>query len=222
VLIANNLEIANLNAFMMCAIKDFHHPSWIEKDKTFRNIRVDYTLRCIDLAVKLGVHTVSTEPGGPLEGMTRPHAMEIFIKELNKVADYAKEKGVMLLIEPEPGLLIETSDEYKTFIKDFGAHRIGLNFDVGHFYCVGEDPAEKIVELKEHIGHFHIEDIPQSREHRHIALGQGGVDIQRVLRSIEAIGYNGYVTVELYPYQDSAPEIASQSKGFLKTVCGYA
>ncbi|MBI4715797.1 MAG: sugar phosphate isomerase/epimerase, partial [Nitrospirae bacterium] len=26
----HGLEISNVNAFMMCAVKDFHHPSWIE------------------------------------------------------------------------------------------------------------------------------------------------------------------------------------------------
>jgi sugar phosphate isomerase/epimerase len=219
---ANNLEIANLNAFMMCAAKDFHHPSWIEADKDFRKLRVDYTLRCIDLAAKLGVATISTEPGGPLDGMPRDLAMEIFMEELDKVVDHADNQGVTILIEPEPGLLIETSVEFTTFVNDFGTHRVGLNFDVGHFYCVGEDPARKIVELKNHIRHFHLEDIPTNREHRHIALGQGGIDILEVIQQIESIGYEEFVTIELYPYQESAPEIARQSYCFLHSLCHYA
>jgi sugar phosphate isomerase/epimerase len=216
----HNLSIANLNAFMMCAVQDFHHPSWIEPDESFRKIRVDYTLRCIELAADLGVETISTEPGGPLDGMKRDFAMEVFMEGLDKAVRHADENGVTILIEPEPGLLIETSEDFINFVDKFGAHRVGLNFDVGHFYCVGEDPATKVIELKDHIRHFHLEDIPESREHRHIQLGEGGVDIHHVLSTIDRIGYQGFVTVELYPYQDSAPEIAKQSMAFLNTLNG--
>ena len=207
---------------MMCAVRDFHHPSWIEEDEDFRKIRLDYTLKCVDLAAKLGVATISTEPGGPLDGMSRGLAMEIFMEELDKAVAYADRQGVTILIEPEPGLLIETSAQFMDFVTDFGAHRVGLNFDIGHFYCVGDDPAQKVVELRDHIRHFHLEDIPVSREHRHIALGQGGVDIPRVLSRIESIGYDGFVTVELYPYQASAPEIARQSIHYLESIGRHA
>ena len=146
------LSISNISAFMMCAIQDFLHPSWIE---------------------------------------------------------------------PEPNLMIETSDQFLDFAEKFGPHRIGLNFDIGHAYCVGENPIEKVIELKEFIGHFHIEDIPESREHRHMMFGEGGIDIKTVLRNIENTGYQGFATVELYTYQDTAPQIAIESRRYLKEVCGY-
>ena len=150
-LTGKGLSIANLNAFMLCAIDDFHHPSWIEKDKDYRELRIRHTLDCIDLAAKLGVSTISTEPGGPVNGMPRETALEIFMEGLSRVVPYAIEKGVVILIEPEPGLLIETSDQFVSFIDQFGHKGMGLNFDVGHFYCVGEDPAAKIKELKDYI-----------------------------------------------------------------------
>jgi sugar phosphate isomerase/epimerase len=206
---------------MLCAINNFHHPSWIEKDKHYRELRIRHTLNCIDLAAKLGVRTISTEPGGPVNGMPRETALEIFMEGLSRVVPYAIEKGVVVLIEPEPGLLIETSDQFVSFIDQFGHKGMGLNFDVGHFYCVGEDPAAKIKELKNYIFHFHLEDIPESREHRHILLGEGGIDIPGVLNAIEAIGYQDFVTVELYPYQDSAPETARKARNYLRKVCGY-
>lgn len=214
------LSISNLNAFMLCAIDDFHHPSWIEKDKDYRELRIRHTLNCINLAAKLGVSTISTEPGGPVNGMPRGTALEIFMEGLSRVVPYAIERGVVILIEPEPGLLIETSDQFVSFIEQFGRKGMGLNFDVGHFYCMGEDPAEKIVELKDFIFHFHLEDIPANREHKHILPGEGGIDIPGVLNAIEKIGYHDFVTVELYPYQDSAPEIARNARNYLQK-CGY-
>ena len=46
--------ISNINAFMMHAEGDTWHPSWIEQDPVLRARRIDHTLRCIDLAERLG------------------------------------------------------------------------------------------------------------------------------------------------------------------------
>src|SRR3989344_4906905 len=42
----NNMEISNLNGFMLCALGDFHHPSWIEKNKKERQKRIEHTKNC--------------------------------------------------------------------------------------------------------------------------------------------------------------------------------
>ncbi|MGH7885034.1 MAG: sugar phosphate isomerase/epimerase family protein, partial [Thermodesulfobacteriota bacterium] len=60
-----NTSISNLNGFMMSAIGDFHHPSWIEHSIEERKKRISHTINCINLAQQLGASTVSTEPGGP-------------------------------------------------------------------------------------------------------------------------------------------------------------
>ena len=215
----HSLDISNLNAFMMCAVQDFHHPSWIEKDEAFRQIRVQYTLDCIDLAAELGAKTISTEPGGPLpDGMDRGTALSIFSDGLQAVLPRAKDKGIQVLIEPEPDLLIQTSDEFLSFMEGFSHPNLGLNLDVGHFYCVGEDPAQVILKLKDHTRHYHLEDIPENREHRHILPGQGGIDMRAVLQAIEKTGHEGFVTVELYPYLDEPGKAAADALAYLKKV----
>lgn len=217
----NHLQISNLNAFMMCAVRDFHHPSWIETDPAFRQVRIQYTKDCIDLAAKLGARSISTEPGGPLDGLAPDTATRMFIEGLEQVLPRARDKGILLLIEPEPDLLIETSDQYLAFLDQFSHPNLGLNFDIGHFYCKGEDPVEAIYKLQHHTRHYHLEDIPESREHRHILPGQGGIDIKGVLNAIEDTGFDGFITVELYPYLDEPGSAAAQARTYLKAVCGY-
>ncbi len=218
----NHLFVANLNAFMLCAVEDYHHPSWIEVDPAYREKRVTHTMDCIDLVRPLGGQTVSTEPGGPLDGMSRDEAMGVFMPGLTRAAERAASAGVTLLVEPEPGLLIQTSNEFLDFMdaytKRFGDAGIGLNLDVGHLYCMGEDPADAIVALRDYICHVHLEDIPESREHRHVQLGEGGVDIPGVLNALNRIGYDGFVTVELYPYLENAPATAQKAMDYLMKV----
>ena len=218
VLKEKRMEISNLNGFMLCAIKDFHHPSWIEENRVARQQRIDHTKNCIELARKFGVKTVSTEPGGPHSGLSEREALELFAEGLNEVLPVAEKNQVKLLIEPEPGLLIENSSQFLSFISRFDQKHLGLNFDIGHFFCVGEDPCELIRNLKDYIAHIHLEDISQTREHKHLIPGTGAINFKPILDVIQEINYNGYVTVELYPYQNEPSGVAKSAIEFLKTI----
>jgi len=213
---SNNLEISNINAFMHHADGDTYHPSWIEKDPALRAKRVDYTLRCIDLAAQLGARTISTEPGGPLDGMDREEGLRLYKEGLAAVEGRARDNGVRILIEPEPGLLIENSNQFLELFDQLDHKVFGLNFDIGHFFCVGEDPAELCRSMTHAIGHFHLEDIAATREHFHLIPGHGAIDLPNVLNTIEGIGYEGFVTVELYTYEHVAAEAAAEALQYIE------
>ncbi|MGD9505392.1 MAG: sugar phosphate isomerase/epimerase family protein [Syntrophobacteraceae bacterium] len=216
---SNGVAISNVNAFMHHADGDTYHPTWIENDPALRAKRVDYTLRCIDLAAALGAKTISTEPGGPLEGgMTAEEGFRIYREGLAAVEERAREKGVRILIEPEPDLLIENSAQFLRMHKELDPAVFGLNFDIGHFYCVGEDPKALVRELQGCTSHYHLEDIASTRKHHHLMLGEGAIDIPGVLRSISDAGYDGFVTVELYTYEDQPIEAARQAFAYLKSL----
>src|SRR4051794_8062677 len=105
------LPISNLNAFMLYGIQDNWHPSFIERNEEERRQRIDHTHNCIDLAKQLGAKTISTEPGGPLNGVSREWANHLFISAMEELADHAEKNDITILVEPEPDLLIETSDQ---------------------------------------------------------------------------------------------------------------
>ena len=209
----NGLKISNINAFMMHAVDDhrqhFWHPSWIEPDYNYRRVRIDHTKRALTLAKELGAACVTTEPGGPVgKGESWEAAMDLFVEEVKPVAEHAEKEGVLLLVEPEPGLLIETCAQAEEFMGRMTSPAIGLNFDIGHQYCVGEDPAVSVKRLAKWIKHIHLEDIAATRIHHHMIPGDGVIDFAAVLRAVRAIGYTGWVTVELYPYTDDPDHAA--------------
>jgi sugar phosphate isomerase/epimerase len=121
----------------------------------------------------------------------------------------------MLLIEPEPGLLIETTDQYLEVVERLNAPSVGLNFDVGHAYCVAEDLPRAITALAAHIRHYHVEDIAASRVHHHLVPGTGAIDFAAVFAAIRRTGYNGWLTVELYPFVDDPDAAARAARDFL-------
>lgn len=216
----HGLKIANINGFMMNAVADprqpYWHPSWIEPDPHYRAIRREHTRRALLLAAELGAPSIQTEPGGPLvSGQSWDDAAKVFYDELMPCVEVAEKHEVMLLIEPEPGLFIETFPQYLEFVSRIQSPWIGLNFDIGHAFCVGHEPSEWIPKMASHTRHYHLEDIPASREHRHMVPGRGAIDFSATLQAIAATGYDGWVTVELYPYIDNPDEAGREAKGYL-------
>lgn len=219
----NRLAISNINAFMMHAIADerqlYWYPSWIEPDPHYRKVRINHTRRALTLARELGAACITTEPGGPVEkGGSWAKALELFVEGLKPVAEHAEREGVLLLVEPEPGLLIETADQFLELMDHVDSPAIGLNFDIGHSYCVGDDPATVIPKLAPYIRHFHLEDIAATRVHHHLVPGEGAIDFAAVLRNIQAINYQGWITIELYPYVDDPDQAASTALSRVRAI----
>jgi sugar phosphate isomerase/epimerase len=216
----HHLTISNINAFMMNAIADprqpYWHPSWIDPDPHYRAIRREHTKRALQLAVDLGAPHITTEPGGPLaEGQSWADGAAIFYEELMPCVEVAEKLQMRLLIEPEPDLLIERFDQYLEFVDRIDSRLVGLNFDVGHAYCVGEDPQDWVAKMSGHTVHYHLEDIAATRVHQHLVPGRGAIDFDATLTAIKQTGYDGWLTVELYPYLDDPDAAAREAKKFL-------
>jgi sugar phosphate isomerase/epimerase len=163
--------------------------------------------------------TISLQPGGPTIGtdISREVAAERFAHGLLEVLPVARKHGVILAVEPEPGLFIETSAEYLEFKNRYFKHEplVKMNCDIGHLFCVGEDPAESIREMRQEIAHVHLEDIGANRVHQHLAPGKGAIDFAAIFDSLKVIGYDGWVTVELYPYETTAAGVAKAAWDYL-------
>jgi sugar phosphate isomerase/epimerase len=216
-LTANNLAISNINAFMMHAVSDerqlYWHPSWIEPDPHYRGVRVNHTRRALTLAKELGAKCITTEPGGPVAvGQSWSAALKLFVETIEPVAQHAEKEGVLLLVEPEPGLLIETAEQFEEFMRHIDSPAVGLNFDIGHFYCVKDEPAPTVERLAKYIRHVHLEDIAATRVHHHLIPGEGAIDFSATLKALQKIGYAGWITIELYPYVDDPDHAARTAR----------
>jgi sugar phosphate isomerase/epimerase len=219
----HQLKISNVNAFMMNAIADprqpYWHPSWIEPDRDYRAIRREHTRRALHLAKEFGAANIQTEPGGPLaEGQKWAAAADIFYDEIMPCVEVAEKLEISLLIEPEPGLMIETFEQYLEFADRLDSPWVGLNFDIGHAYCMKQEPQDWVARMAPHTKHYHLEDIASTRKHAHLVPGRGAIDLPAVLREIEKSGYQGWITVELYPYIENPDEAGREAKRFIEEV----
>ena len=216
----HKLGVSNVNGFMMNAVADprqpYWHPSWIEPDPNYRAIRREHTKRALQLAQEIGAKNLQTEPGGPLAaGQSWDAAAKIFYEELMPCVEVAEKLGVGLLIEPEPGLMIERFEQFLAFVDRIKSPAVGLNFDIGHAFCVGEDPQDWVERMAPYTRHYHFEDIAATRIHQHLVPGRGAIDFAATLAAIAKTGYDGWITVELYPYIDDPDAAARKAFDYL-------
>ncbi|MEM6314007.1 MAG: sugar phosphate isomerase/epimerase family protein, partial [Planctomycetota bacterium] len=222
----HGLAVSNINGFTGFWAGDTYHPTWIADDAEARALRVKHTVRCVELADMCGCRTVSLEPGGPTigTGLTRDAALTRYADGLHEVLPIATKLGVTLAIEPEPGLLIESAAEYIRFKKRFFPNDplVRMNCDLGHLFCVAEDPAETIRALPAEIAHVHLEDIAATRVHQHLTPGDGALDFPGIFAALAEIGYTGWITAELYPFENNAAGVARRCHEVIAPMLGEA
>lgn len=223
-----DLRVSNVNAFTGFFAAgdrptgDTYHPTWLEEEPADRDVRIAHTKAAIRLASVLGANTLSLQPGGPMigTGLSREAAGRRFAEGIAIVLPAACDAGVTLAIEPEPGLFIQTTREYLEWKKAFFPDEplVRMNFDVGHAFCVGEDPAAVASELAGEYVHVHLEDIADTRVHQHLVPGQGVIDFPELFDALDAASYGGWVTVELYPFLDDAAGVAQRAMKYLSKI----
>jgi sugar phosphate isomerase/epimerase len=211
---AAGIAIANVNAFMTFGYQDMQHPSWISVDPEDRATRAQHTRDCLRLAADIGAATISTQPGGPLEGRDQMSCWNDYLAGLYACLADADAAGVKLCVEPEPDMLIESIEQVVPLLvtaRASGQRSLGLNFDIGHSWCVEEDPAEVIRTYGALIDHIQIEDI-KGRKHFHLVPGEGDIDFAAVAQALADVKYAGWVAVELYPFTERPAEVAKLAR----------
>jgi len=215
----NNLEITNLNSNTVSGWSSSNEnpfePSLSNKNQKLRNWRISYTKNAIDLASMLNSPSVCIT-SGLLHSLNFSEELDFFKNSLTLLGDYAEQKQILLSIEYEPGLLINNSEDVWNLISNDYSN-IGLNLDTCHVAVLGENISEIIKKFGKKIFHTHLSDC-KNNVHFHLIPGLGDIDFKEVYDSLKKIGYDGYLTAELYPYTDNPEEAASKAFIYLKNL----
>lgn len=219
VLRRHKLEVANLNVNTSHAI-DFEGgdptgfwPTLIDADSDARARKIAYVRDAIYLAQRWKAKSVSIVPAGP--GPVARGAMALLADSLRAILKEAGE--VRVGIEYEPGLWIGCCDVLLEVLERVGDPRLGANLDIGHAVCAGERIEETIERLKGRIWNVHVEDI-RGETHEHLIPGEGDIDFASVKRALDRAGYDGFWTLELYPYKKDPGGAGRTGLAFLKKV----
>ena len=127
-------------------------------------------------------------------------------------ATEAKEKVEKMCEQLLANPLIERFEQFLEFIQRIDSPWVGLNFDIGHAYCVGEDPQDWVAKMAAHTRHYHLEDIAITRVHFH---HRTPAEMRRYLARIQPLDKAG-----AYAIQEHGDKIVESISGSLTNVIG--
>lgn len=172
-----------------------HEPTLVSPEPEGRARRIDFLTRALDIAAVCGAEAVSFWAGVPRPGVTREEAWRYMEAGLAEIAGRAEERGVVAALEPEPGMLIETIDDYRRIRPVASTLRLAL--DLGHCLVTQErEPDVAVRELAAELGTVTIEDMRRG-VHEHLPFGEGDMDTVAALRALHDVRFTRLVCVEL-------------------------
>ncbi len=195
-----------------------HEPTLLTPTAEGRARRVGFLRRCLDVCAECDGETVSFWAGVPRPGVDRNEAWSWLEQGVAQVVALAAERGVVASLEPEPGMLVETVDDWRRLRATLGtaAPLLRLALDTGHCLVTGDrDPADAVRECAADLGTVAVEDMRRG-VHEHLPFGTGDMDTASVLGALSDIGFDRLVTVELSRDSHRAHEMVPQALAYLR------
>ncbi|MEN6348691.1 MAG: sugar phosphate isomerase/epimerase family protein [Syntrophomonas sp.] len=198
------------------------------KDPAVRKTALNEIKEVMDIASELGCSIINLWPGQ--DGYDYCLQSD-YIKERQWFADAvadcaAYKKDIKISLEykiKEPrthSYLARVSDTIVT-IKQIGAPNVGVTIDVGHAFMAYENVAESVALLKmsgDLLYHMHFND---NFSHWDDDMIVGSVHLPEyieLLLWLRKTGYNGWYSMDQYPYRENAFNALSESILFLNQI----
>jgi inosose dehydratase len=137
---------------------------------------------------------------------------------LDEAAARTAHHGVRAVLHPHAGTVVETADDVERVL---AGCTIPLCLDTGHLMVGGADPVALAERHGERVAHVHLKDVDASlvaavragetsysdavRAGLYRPLGQGAVDVPRLVRALEGHGYAGWYVLEQDVMLDADP-----------------
>jgi sugar phosphate isomerase/epimerase len=206
-----------------------HFPGLLEEDSADRARRRQFLVQATETASALGAEVVSifagAAPGGERADGAGDEAApeELWDRLCEGVADLlaaARERGVRIGFEPEPGMFIERPAGYLGLRRRLGTagDDLGLTLDVGHLLCTDDLPVGRMIrEVGAHLVHVHLADI-RDGVHRHRPFGEGDLDLEEVLSALSEVDYEGMAAVELSRDSHRGAQAAHEALSHIRAI----
>lgn len=185
-------------------------------DASLRARTAKYFVELVDCCADLGGTIMVV--GSPrqrtiLEGVSRQQAWDWTATTLGDAVKRAEDCGVTICLEPLAPAetnFINTAAEAIEFVQPFNSPAFKIILDVKAMGAETKPIPQIIRESWPHFAHFHAND-------RNLkGPGFGDVDFQPIAGALREVGYDGYVSVEVFKFEDGPEVIARRSLDYLQ------
>ncbi len=192
-----------------------NHPDSQIRERTAQYF-CDLVEFCADLGGKVMV-VGSPKQRNIMEGVTREQAWDWAAATFREAVARAEQRGVTICFEPlgpAETNFINTAAEALQFVAQLNSPRFQIILDVKAM-CSEAKPIPQIVrESWPRFAHFHANDKNLK------GPGFGEVDFKPIAAALNEVGYQGFVSVEVFDFSEGAEAIAGRSLEYLRQVFG--
>lgn len=161
----------------------------------------------IDMAKKLKSRVVVLHPALEPYGLRIKERKKLEINSYKRIAKYAKSGSILIGLENEAQTCFWFPDrackfwELEKTVRKVGLKNFGYTIDIGHANVSGEDFIKAIYKFRNKLFHIHFHDNFGKKEvsgriDAHLAPGKGLIDWEKVVKALQEINYQNYITIE--------------------------
>ena len=147
----------------------------------------------------VGCKQINVLAGIQPKDVSRKACVDLLAQNLNHAADEMAKRGIKCSVEAingkdRPGYLLNTTDQAVEAVTLAGNKNLGIEADIYHMGVMGEDIVAAFRKHARHVVHVQFADVPGRHE-----PGTGALDFQAIFKTLEDIGYKGWVSAEYDP-----------------------
>jgi len=161
-------------------------------DKAKQQAAFDEAERHIDIASKMGAKLMRVFGGNIPEGESREKWAKILAESLKRVGDMGAKRSVTVTIESHDSWT--RGDELMPVVKAANSANVRVLWDMGNSFMKGESFEDGAKIVKGYVVHAHVKD--HTKEGAEAMLGTGLIPLDKALKALKSINYQGYVSLE--------------------------
>lgn len=162
-----------------------------------RRAAVEQLKLCLEVFSKLGTEWMNLHPDRQAPFNDRPYIIERNLETIRELLGVAKNLGMGLMVENLPNGF-NTAEEMGELLDP--VPELGLHLDIGHAnLMVYQNTTEELLQrYGKRLRHVHLHDNKGGSADLHLPLGTGNIDAGRYVRFLQAIGYDGTISLEVF------------------------
>lgn len=145
-------------------------------------------------------------------GVDREVLKHQVVEDLKELSDHAAELGETVVLEPVTpfeGRLCCSSDDVKYFLDEVNNEALQIVLDLACPLTYGEPMSEYWEKMPGAVREIHFIDAEPNCED-HLIPGDGALDWPRVVSYLRCVGYDGYLSLELFCRYGNEPDFSAE------------
>ena len=196
--------------------------AWSNPDENLRSRAVAWWRDGIEAVAELGCRRINTELSGD---PNRPAECAVaFRRSMEELLPLLEREGIEVVAEPHPYDFIETTVAGVDLIRSVDSSLVRYLHCVPHTFYLGGTVGSQVEYARGTFDHVHIADTfrpgrtivnpqgAQVRVHEHFDIGQGELDWSEVSGALEAVGFDGVLTVQVFGWDERAARSFLQNR----------